>query len=242
MSCSLCLSLFLSLSSVFLLSLMRPSPQWWWDRQRVIKVVSHLVGKLTSIRTILPRGHPPSLFPTIYPFYSVFPWLSSTILYSSWPDHASALHRSSSLSCVLLSFFIFPYPLLVITLNLSSSAVLFCDGNLFFSGTLKFAVISCMQKASHLQKSMLFKKWKCSGFLEIWKNQMLWNANTHTHTHKDERNPSMSFLNVNQAMRVVMATFTRKLSKKNTSLFLALQLLPCMTAIFCYIHLLVLRM
>lgn len=159
MCCSLCLSLFLSLSSVFLLSLMRPSPQWWWDRQRVIKVVSHLVGKLTSIRTILPRGHPPpfcflpSIPSTLY-FHDYHQ--PSFILSDLIPHHASALHRSSSLSCVLLSFFIFPYPLLVITLNLSSSAVLFCDGNLFFSGTLKFAVISCMQKASHLQKKYAF--------------------------------------------------------------------------------------
>lgn len=97
---------------------------------------SHLVGKLTSIRTILPRGRSPPLCfsPSIPPTqYIPDSHPPSFILPDLLSHHVSAPHLSSSR--FLLSFLISPLPprpLSVITLNLSSSAVLFCDGNLSF--------------------------------------------------------------------------------------------------------------
>ena len=99
---------------------------------------SHLVGKLTSIRTILPRGRSPPLCfsPSIPPTqYIPDSHPPSFILPDPLPHHVSAPHLSSSLSRFLLSFLISPpRPLSVITLNLSSLDVLFCDGNLSFWG------------------------------------------------------------------------------------------------------------
>lgn len=127
------LSLSLSKQRLSLLSVMRPSPQWWWDRRRVIKVVSHLVGKLTSIRTILPKKDiPHSVSYHLYlPLCISMTLIHHPLFFLTW-SLTTALHLSSSLSCVLPFFLIFPYPLLVITLNLSSSALLFCDGSLSF--------------------------------------------------------------------------------------------------------------
>lgn len=140
---------------------MRPAPPWWWYRRRVIKVESHLVGKLTSIRTILPRGlSPPLCFPPSIPPTQYIPdsHPPSFILPDPLPHHVSAPHLPSSLSHFLLSFLIFPYPLSVITLYLSSSPLLFCDGNLRFWGTLKFATIGCVQEISYLPKSLVLRK------------------------------------------------------------------------------------
>lgn len=83
----------------------------------------------------IPDSHPPSF-----------------ILPDPLPHYVSALHLSSSLSCFLLSFLILP-PLVVITLNLSSSVTLFCDGNPSLWRTLTFGIISCVQE-TYLQKEM----------------------------------------------------------------------------------------
>lgn len=146
----------LSPSTVSAFPLMRPAPPWWWDRQRVIKVKSHLVEKLTSIRTILPRWRsPPFGFPQFIPATQYIPdsHPPSFILTDPLPHHVSALHLSSSLLLLLLSFLIFPYPVSVITLNLSSLAVLFCDGVL-----RKFSHHQFWARKLILSKSLLFRK------------------------------------------------------------------------------------
>lgn len=108
---SLFLSPSLSPCIVSLLSLMRPAPPWWWDWQRVIKVESHLVGKLTSIRAILPRGpSPPLCFCSFHPSCSLHPWLSSTIFYSPWPAPSLCQCSLSIIFPVLLSTFISHLP------------------------------------------------------------------------------------------------------------------------------------
>lgn len=112
------------------LPLMRPAPPWWWDRQRVIKVKSHLVRKLTSIRSILPRGRPhPICVPPCIPAVQYIPdsHPPSFIPTDLLPHHVNAPRLSSSPYSFLLSFLIFLYPVSVITFNLSSLTVLFCD-------------------------------------------------------------------------------------------------------------------
>lgn len=122
---------------------------------------SHLVGKLTSIRTILPRGcSPPLCFPPSIPPTQYIPdsHPQSFILPDLLPHHVSALHLSSPISCFLLSFLIFAHPLSVITLDLSSSAVLFCDGNLSCRGTLKFCYHQLCASNLIFTKKSLFRK------------------------------------------------------------------------------------
>lgn len=122
----------LSVRTVSLFFLMRPALPWWWVRQRVIKVVSYLVGKLTSIRSILARGHSssplcPPTPPSFLPHYSV-QFLT--------PIHHSVffLTHSLNMSQLPISYLVFqllflPYLLAVMTRNSPSQAVLFCDGN-----------------------------------------------------------------------------------------------------------------
>lgn len=168
---------YVSLSTVSPLRLMRPTPPWWWDRQRVIKVESHLVGKLTSIRAILPRGRSPSLwFPPSIPPTQYIPdsHPPSFILPDLLPHHVSAPYLSSSLSSLLLSFLIFSYPLLLITLNLSSWAALFCDSNLSFLGTLEFVISSCVLETFAEKRRVHFGNTNNTAFLLKIQPAFIW--------------------------------------------------------------------
>lgn len=163
---SICLPL--SPSSDSPLPLMRPAPPCQWDWQTVIKVESHLVGKLTSIRTILPRGRSPPLCfrPSIPAPQDILDSYTPTFIL----PHPLPRHVSVCLSLIIpLSTLIshLPHPLTVITLNLSSSALLFWDGNLSSQRLLKFAVF---------KKARIDKK---ANFQEILFNicmQICWNC------------------------------------------------------------------